>query len=70
MGLNDPWYEQYGRWLSNFVQGDMGMSYVHKQKVTSLLAGKLSNTVLLSITTMVTIYVIAIPLGIVAGRWT
>jgi peptide/nickel transport system permease protein len=69
MGLNDPWYEQYGRWLSKFVQGDMGMSYVHKQKVTSLLAGKLSNTVLLSITTMVTIYVIAIPLGIVAGRW-
>lgn len=69
MGLNDPWYEQYGRWLSNFVQGDMGMSYVHKQKVTSLLAGKLSNTVLLSITTMVTIYLISIPLGIIAGRW-
>ncbi|QUW20571.1 ABC transporter permease [Sporosarcina sp. Marseille-Q4063] len=69
MGLNDPWYEQYGRWLSNFVQGDMGMSYVHKQKVTSLLAGKLSNTVLLSLTTMITIYLIAIPLGIVAGRW-
>ena len=69
LGFNDPWYEQYGRWLSNFVQGDMGMSYVHKQKVTSLLAGKLSNTVLLSITTMVTIYLISIPLGIIAGRW-
>ena len=69
LGFNDPWYEQYGRWLSNFVQGDMGMSYVHKQKVTSLLSGKLSNTVLLSITTMITIYLIAIPLGIVAGRW-
>lgn len=69
LGFNDPWYEQYGRWLSNFVQGDMGMSYVHKQKVTSLLAGKLSNTVLLSITTMITIYLIAIPLGIIAGRW-
>ena len=69
LGFNDPWYQQYGRWLSNFVQGDMGMSYVHKQKVTSLLAGKLSNTVLLSITTMITIYLVAIPLGIVAGRW-
>ena len=69
LGYNDPWYEQYGRWVSNFVQGDMGMSYVHKQKVTSLLAGKLSNTVLLSLTTMITIYLIAIPLGIVAGRW-
>ena len=34
-GLNDPWYEQYGRWLGKFVQGDMGTSYVHKQPVTS-----------------------------------
>ena len=69
MGLNDPWFEQYGRWIANFVQGDMGMSYVHKQPVTALLAGRLSNTVLLSLTTMITIYLIALPLGIIAGRW-
>ena len=69
LGFNDPWYEQYGRWISKFVQGDLGMSYVHKQPVTALLAGKLNNTILLSITTLITIYVIAIPLGIVAGRW-
>ena len=69
LGLNDPWYEQYGRWISNFAQGDMGMSYVHKQPVTALLAGRLSNTVLLSLTTMITIYLIALPLGIIAGRW-
>ena len=46
-GLNDPWYEQYGRWITKFVQGDMGQSYVHQQPVTQLLAGKLGNTVLL-----------------------
>lgn len=69
LGLNDPWYQQYGRWLGNFVQGDMGMSYVHKQKVSTLLAGKLGNTVLLSLTTMITIYLIALPLGIIAGRF-
>ncbi len=69
MGLNDPWYQQYGRWVTNFVQGDMGMSYVHKQKVTSLLAGRLGNTVILSLATMITIYLLSIPLGIIAGRW-
>ena len=69
LGFNDPWYQQYGRWIGDFVQGDMGMSYVHKQKVTSLLGSKLSNTILLSITTMITIYLISIPLGIIAGRW-
>ncbi len=69
-GLNDPWYEQYGRWIGKAVQGDLGMSYAHKQKVTSLLAGRVSNTVLLAFFTLVVTYLIAIPLGIIAGRWT
>ncbi|WOV87455.1 ABC transporter permease [Sporosarcina oncorhynchi] len=69
-GLNDPWYQQYGRWLGNAVQGDFGKSYVHQQKVTSLLAGKVENTVLLSFFTLLVTYLIALPLGIIAGRFT
>lgn len=69
-GLNDPWYQQYGRWIGKAVQGDFGMSYMHQQPVTNLLAGRIENTVLLSLFTAIMIYLIAIPLGIVAGRWT
>ncbi|WP_252504846.1 oligopeptide ABC transporter permease [Sporosarcina sp. Marseille-Q4943] len=69
-GLNDPWYQQYGRWIGKAVQGDFGMSYMHKQKVTNLLAGRIENTVLLSLFTLIVIYLISIPLGIIAGRWT
>ena len=69
-GLNDPWYAQYGHWITNFVQGDMGMSYIHQQPVTTLLAGRLGNTVLLGICTLIVSYLIALPLGIIAGRWT
>lgn len=69
-GLNDPWYEQYGRWLGKAVTGDLGMSYVHSQKVTHLLAGKVENTLLLATFTLIVTYLLAIPLGIVAGRWT
>lgn len=69
-GLNDPWYEQYGNWITKFAKGDMGQSYVHNQPVTQLLAGRLGNTVLLALSTLIVIYVIAIPLGIIAGRWT
>lgn len=68
-GLNDPWYEQYGRWVGKFVQGDLGISYVHQQPVTSLIAGRLSNTILLSLATLIVTYIISIPLGIIAGRW-
>ena len=69
-GLNDPWYVQYGHWIGKAVQGDFGMSYVHKQPVTSLLGGRVGNTVLLSLFTLIITYLIAIPLGIIAGRWT
>jgi peptide/nickel transport system permease protein len=69
-GLNDPWYQQYGRWIGKAVQGDFGMSYMHQQPVTNLLAGRIENTVLLGLFTMIVIYLIGIPLGIIAGRWT
>lgn len=68
-GLNDPWYVQYGRWIGKAVQGDFGQSYTHQQPVTTLIAGRIENTVLLSLFTAIMIYLLAIPLGIIAGRW-
>ncbi len=69
-GLNDPWIVQYGRWIGDAIQGDFGQSFVHKQPVTQLLAGRIGNTIWLSVATLVVTYVIAIPLGMIAGRWT
>lgn len=69
-GLNDPWYVQYGDWVGKAVKGDLGQSYTHKQPVTSLLAGRVANTVTLSLFVLIVSYVVAIPLGIIAGRWT
>ena len=31
MGLYDPWYIQYGRWIKNIFHGDFGMSYHQSQ---------------------------------------
>ena len=67
-GLNDPWYVQYGEWVGKAVKGDLGQSYTHKQPVTSLLAGRVVNTVTLSLFILIVSYIIAIPLGIIAGR--
>ena len=69
-GLNDPWYVQYGNWIGKAVKGDLGQSYTHKQPVTHLLAGRVANTVTLSLFVLIVTYAIAIPLGIIAGRWT
>ncbi|GKV68556.1 peptide ABC transporter permease [Sporosarcina sp. NCCP-2716] len=69
-GLNDPWYVQYGHWIGKAVKGDLGSSYTHKQPVTSLLAGRVTTTVTLGLFILIVSYIIAIPLGIIAGRWT
>lgn len=69
MGLNDPWYQQYTRWASNAIQGDFGVSYTHKIPVMDVIEDRLWNTVYLAIVTLIFTYLLAIPLGIVSGRY-
>lgn len=69
LGFNDPWYEQYGRWVSGVVQGDFGMSFRHKVEVTELLKERMTNTLWLSLLSLIITYLIAIPMGIVSGRY-
>lgn len=69
-GLNDPWHEQYGRWIGGVFQGDFGKSVIYQQKVTNLIGDRVGNTLLLSASILIVSYLIAIPLGIIAGRWT
>ena len=67
-GLNDPVWVQYTRWLGNMFHGDLGQSYIQKVPVTSLIWDRAVNTFWLSLMTVVLTYLIAIPLGVTAGR--
>lgn len=68
-GLNDPWYMQYARWVGNLVQGDLGTSYRFKQPVEDIIGEKGLNTLWLSLLSVILLYLIAIPLGMLAGRY-
>ncbi|WP_122646183.1 oligopeptide ABC transporter permease [Enterococcus mediterraneensis] len=68
-GLNDPWYTQYFRWIGNALHGDFGRSFIYKLPVANLLAGRISNTLWLSLLTVIITYLIAVPLGMLAGRY-
>ena len=68
LGLNDPWHEQYVRWIGNLVQGELGMSYVHNVKVETMLESRIANTFWLGLATLILTYLIAVPLGVIAGR--
>lgn len=69
LGLNDPVPTQYIRWIKNVAQGDFGVSYAHKMKVTDLIGERLANSVTLAFFILLLTYLIALPLGMVSGRW-
>ena len=68
-GLNDPWYQQYARWIGNAVQGDFGRSYTFQRDVGDLIGERALNTFWLSLVSVIMLYAMAIPLGVLAGRY-
>lgn len=53
----------------NLFHGDLGLSYTYKLKVTTLIGQRGINTFTLSLFSVILSYSIAIPLGILAGRY-
>jgi len=39
-GLNDPFYVQYGRWMSQVLQGNLGWSYSSGESVVTAISGR------------------------------
>lgn len=69
LGLNDPWYVQYGDWITGAVQGDLGQSFRFKMPATELISQRIVNSFWLGVTTLIITYMIAVPLGITSGRF-
>lgn len=68
-GVYDPWYLQYWHWIVRMVHGDLGMSYQFKTPVGSLILSRMGNTIWLHLLTLILSYSLAIPLGLIAGRY-
>lgn len=66
-GLDRPWYVQYGKWLANVAQLNFGYSWSFKVPVIDLIGSRLWATFLLSLTSLLFAWCIAIPLGVLAA---
>jgi peptide/nickel transport system permease protein len=65
LGLDQPWYSQYWRWISKAVfHGDWGMSWEWKRPVSEVIWERMPLTLLLAFSTLVFMYAVAIPIGI------
>lgn len=67
MGLDKPFFEQYLFWVTNFVQGDMGQSYVNHLPVSTLIGQKLFASIQLAVASLTLAMLVAIPCGILAA---
>jgi peptide/nickel transport system permease protein len=67
LGLNDPIIIQYGRWLKEALKGNLGRSYSYSKPVTEMLKERMPATLLLSISSLILILGITLPLGLISG---
>ena len=73
LGLERSIPAQFGIWVSNLLQGDLGESFYYKSKVTTLIAQRLEPTMMLALVTIIVAVCVAVPLGTLAawriGGW-
>jgi peptide/nickel transport system permease protein len=67
LGLNDPFWLQYLRWLGGAVRGDFGVSMRTGQLVLPVILEALSRSLLLAFFSIGLMLAVAIPLGIAAA---
>lgn len=67
MGLDDPLYIQYFRFLAQILHGDFGESLYYKQSTLLLIMNRLPATIQLTFAGILVATVIGIPLGIIAA---
>ena len=67
MGLDKPWYVQYGLFVTNALQGDLGKSFVYGEPALQLIVQRIPATFELALAALLMAVVIGIPLGVFAG---
>ena len=63
MGLNDPAFLRFLRWMGGLLQGDLGKSYANNMPVADLIGGRLMNTLQLAAVTAI----FSVPVALLPG---
>jgi peptide/nickel transport system permease protein len=69
LGLNDPAYIRYFRWLGGVLTGDLGTAMSSGQDIATSIKGRLWNTLFLAFWAAVVAVPLAIILGLIAVRY-
>ncbi len=66
-GLDEPFYVQYGLYMSKLLRGDLGRSYRQQRQVTEIILERLPATIRLAIAAMLIAMVLGCTAGILAA---
>lgn len=67
LGLNEPFLVQFGKWVFNLAQGDLGVSIFSNLPVSKLMLQRLEPTLMLTTTTLIIAICAAVPMGVIAA---
>lgn len=67
LGLNDPLWQQYARYLAGVPRGDLGESLVSGQPVTEIIAGNAGPTAVLALAALAAATVLGVGLGLLSA---
>ncbi|MGO4588881.1 ABC transporter permease [Paenarthrobacter sp. 2TAF44] len=67
LGLNAPLPQQYGTWLIGLVTGNLGVSIINDQPITTLIGSRVESTLLLALAATVLMSLLGITLGVLGG---
>jgi len=67
LGLNDPFYIQYFRFVKKACKGDLGLSFFYKKPALEVIVSKAPATIELVMVTALILILVSIPAGIYAA---
>lgn len=66
-GLNQPMYVQYYRWITEFIEGNFGVSMLYNRPVREVIGDRLTLTIVLTLASVLFTWVLALPVGILSA---
>lgn len=67
LGLDDPVVVQYGRWLGDVIQGDLGRSFKDRTSVTDQIKDRMPTTIQLGLLSLFVAVAVGVPAGTIAA---
>jgi peptide/nickel transport system permease protein len=67
MGLDKPVLAQYFDYMSNFVQGNLGVSFHFKKSIAELIGDRMWNTFYIAFLSLIISLLVGIPIGVLSA---